>query len=259
MQQIPVSVQMFTLREECSQNFANTLGQVAALGFNGVEFAGYWGVQPEELRNILDGLGLRASGSHVALNLLENQLEEIIETQHIIGSKHIICPVMPLERRDKKEEYYRLAEQLNQFGETCKHTGLTFSYHNHDFELQDFGGITGLEIILEETNPEWVKAEFDVYWLTRAGHQPVEWLKRYQGRTPLVHLKDMTLDGEKFFAELGTGGVDLLPIIERGQENQVEWWVIEQDRSKRSPLESIATSIDFLKHNLLAQANQTTK
>ncbi|MBP1931342.1 sugar phosphate isomerase/epimerase family protein [Ammoniphilus resinae] len=249
MKQIPVAVQMYTLRTECSDNFIQTLEQVAALGYNGVEFAGYWGVEPYELRKVIDRLGLRAAGSHIALAQLESNLDEWIEAQQILGSQHIICPSLSPERRGRKEEYQHLAEQLNEMGQKCEEVGITFSYHNHDFDLVPFGETTGLEIILQETNPNWVKAELDVYWLTRSGHDPVAWMQRYAGRTPLIHLKDMTTDDERFFAELGTGGVDLSSIIAQGQELQVEWWVVEQDRTKRSAIQSISISIDYLKQN----------
>ncbi|MGQ4668516.1 sugar phosphate isomerase/epimerase family protein, partial [Metabacillus halosaccharovorans] len=106
-------------------------------------------------------------------------------------------------------------------------------------------------LLLDETNPEWVKAEFDVYWLTKAGEDPVQWLKRYEGRTPLVHLKDMTTDGEMFFAELGTGGVNLDGVLNQGEQSNVEWFVVEQDRSRRSPLESVEISMNYLKDKQL--------
>ena len=104
-----------------------------------------------------------------------------------------------------------------------------------------------LEMILNETNPHWVKAEFDIYWLTFAGERPVDWLKRYQGRTPLVHLKDMTLDGERFFAELGTGGVDLASVLDYGIHSGVDWWIVEQDQSRISPIESVRMSLEYLR------------
>jgi sugar phosphate isomerase/epimerase len=144
-----------------------------------------------------------------------------------------------------------LIELLNQFGETCSKEGLTLCYHNHDFELEKLSdGRTALEAILDDTNPDWVKAEFDIYWLTKAGQNPLDWIKRYENRTPLIHLKDMTTDSEQFFAELGTGGVDVEAVLQQGKDANVEWWVVEQDRSKRSPLESIEISMNFLKDHL---------
>ncbi|WP_369345666.1 sugar phosphate isomerase/epimerase family protein [Caldalkalibacillus mannanilyticus] len=159
-----------------------------------------------------------------------------------------MCPYLPPEQR-KEEDYRQLVNSLNKIGEHCKQEGITLCYHNHDFELELLSnGKTALEMLLNETNPEWVKAEFDIYWLTRAGHDPVEWIKRYQGRTPLVHLKDMTTDAEKQFAELGTGGVDLHSVLEIGAESGIEWWIIEQDECKNPPLQCVEKSMNYLQN-----------
>src|SRR5690625_1033 len=104
-------------------------------------------------------------------------------------------------------------------------------------------------MLMGETNPEWVQTEFDIYWLTKAGEDPVEWIKRYHNRTPLIHLKDMTTDSEQFFAELGTGGVDLDGVIRQGSTSNVEWWIVEQDQSRQSPLVSVEQSLNDLKNN----------
>jgi sugar phosphate isomerase/epimerase len=243
-----IGLQLFTLRNETEKNFIGTLEKVARLGFQGVEFAGYGGLSANELKGVLDNLGLKAASSHVPITLLENDLDHVIEYQQAIGNRHVACPFLPPERRTK-EAYYELITILNEIGRKCHEEGITLSYHNHDFELIEMeDGKKPLELLIEETNPEWVKAELDIYWLTKAGEDPVQWLKRFKGRTPLVHLKDMTQDDEKFFAELGTGGVDLEGVINQGNQTNVEWFIVEQDQSRRSPLESVEISINFLKN-----------
>jgi sugar phosphate isomerase/epimerase len=252
--EMKVAIQLFTLREKCQEDFVGTLKKVAELGYQGVEFAGNWGgLEADELKSILDDLGLKASGSHVPLHMLENELESVIQYQKAINSKHIICPILPEDRRGGIEVYANFAKKLNEIGEKCSENGIQFSYHNHAFELEDLNGKMPLNILLDESDPELVKAELDIYWLTKAGENPVEWIKKYQGRTPLLHLKDMTTDGRKFFAELGTGGVDVHSAIKAGQEAGVEWVVVEQDRTERDPLESAQMSIEFLKRNSFLQ------
>ncbi|MBB2482070.1 sugar phosphate isomerase/epimerase [Bacillus sp. APMAM] len=247
MTKIPVALQMYSLRNEGERDFVGTLEKVAKLGFAGVEFAGYGGMEATQLKEVLDDLGLKAASSHVPLDVLENQLSDVIRYQQTIENSHIVCPFLMPDQRNQ-DAYARLIQTLNQVGEECHKEGITFSYHNHDFELVTLAnGLKPLEWILNETNPEWVKAEFDVYWLTKAGEEPTEWLKRYKGRTPLVHLKDMTKDEEQFFAELGTGGVDIEAILALGDDCDVEWWIVEQDASKRPPLESIEMSSRYLK------------
>jgi sugar phosphate isomerase/epimerase len=247
MTRIPIAVQMYTLREESEKDFAGTLKKVAELGFDGVEFAGYGGLTAKEVKVILDNLGLQVAASHVPLEELENNLAGVIEDQKTIGSKYIVCPYLLPERR-REEDYQALISFLDQAGEVCHHEGITLCYHNHDFELARLSdGRTALETIFEDTNASNVKAELDVYWLTKAGEKPVAWMNTYKSRTPLIHLKDMTTDAEQFFAELGTGGVDLEAVLQMGEEAGVQWWIVEQDESRRTPFESIEISMEYLK------------
>lgn len=247
MNNIPIGVQMFTLRDLSSKDFVGTLEKVADIGYEGVELAGYGGYSANQLKEVLNNLELKAASSHVPLVTLEEKLNQVIEDQHILGSKHIVCPFLPSERRTEKD-YYNLIPILNNIGKTCFDEGITFSYHNHDFELSPLiNGKRPLDLLFEETNSEWVQTELDIYWLTKAGEDPVEWIKRYHNRTPLIHLKDMTTDSENFFAELGTGGVNIDGVLKQGSKSNVEWWIVEQDKSKISPLKSIQQSFKYLK------------
>jgi len=243
-----VALQMYTLRNECEKDFVGTLQKVAELGYQGVEFAGYYEMPAEELKSVLEDFGLAAVSSHIPFSSIEDNLKEMINYQQTIGSTKMVCPYIEPETVQKEEDFYRFIQRLNQIGQICYEEGLTLCYHNHDFELVSLSnGKTALQTLLDETNPEWVKAELDIYWLTHAGHIPVEWMKRYENRTPLIHLKDMTTDGQKDFAELGTGGVDLHSVLAQGDASNVEWWIVEQDKSRRSPLESVEMSMNHLK------------
>lgn len=247
MNNIPVAVQLFTLREETEKDFAGTLKKVAELGYDGVEFAGFGELSAKEVKALLDEYGLKASSSHVPLDRIQDDIENVIEEQKIIGSRYVVCPYILPEQRSE-ENYQALLQTLEKAEEACRKEGLTLCYHNHDFELEKMAdGRTVLETILDETK---TAAEFDIYWLTKAGEQPTEWIKKYAGRTPLVHLKDMTTDDEQFFAELGTGGVDIGAVLETAEATNVEWWVVEQDMTKRTPFESIEMSLDYLKTKL---------
>ncbi|ARI76106.1 sugar phosphate isomerase/epimerase family protein [Halobacillus mangrovi] len=248
MTSIPVAVQMYTLRNETAEDFAGTLEKVAELGFNGVEFAGFGGLSAEEVKDLLDKLNLKAASSHVPLDDLKTNLDQVIKDQKTIGSQYVVCPYIT-ERTE--EDYTELVRDLEEIGKKCREEGLTLCYHNHDFELERLSdGRTALDKILEETEPDHVKAEFDIYWLQKAEEEPLTWMERYEGRTPLVHLKDMTKDKEQFFAELGTGGVNLDKVLNRGEQNNVQWWVVEQDESRLTPLESLEISMKYLKDKL---------
>ncbi|MED4225236.1 sugar phosphate isomerase/epimerase [Neobacillus cucumis] len=247
MRNIPVALQMFTLREESAKDFAGTLKKVAELGFDGVELAGFNGLTAMELKGLLDEVGLKAAACHVPLEQLESNLAQVIEDQKILGSKYVVVPYLMPDRRSEND-YKALFSILNQLGETCRREGISLCYHNHDFELERLSDSRMvLEAIFDKTNPEMVKAELDIYWLTKAGQKPAEWIEKYKNRTPLIHLKDMTTDEEQFFAELGTGGVDLEAVLQMGEETDIQWWIVEQDVSRRTPFESIEMSMNYLK------------
>ncbi|MEW4327660.1 sugar phosphate isomerase/epimerase [Rossellomorea marisflavi] len=244
MRKIPVALQLYTLREEVKKDFKGTLRKVAEMGFDGVELAGHGGLDIVEVKEALQSCGLQAISSHVPLADLRNDLEKVLEEQLELGVKFIVCPYLTEEERD----YALLISDLNDIGERCHEAGLTLCYHHHDFEvLTEYNGRPALASILEETN---VKAELDLYWLTYAGENPAKWIERHH--PPLVHLKDMTTDGERFFAELGTGGVDLKPAFALSESANIQWWIVEQDASKTSPIESVRKSMDYLKQMGLA-------
>ncbi|MFC4322067.1 sugar phosphate isomerase/epimerase family protein [Litchfieldia salsa] len=248
---IPIAIQMYTLREEAEQDFAGTLKKVADLGFDGVEFAGFGGLSASEVKELLDDLGLKAASSHVSLEVLNNNLDKVIEDHKTIGSSYIVVPFLMPDQRSE-EDYRALVSFLDLAGDACQREGITLCYHNHDFELERLtDGRKALETIFDDTDPRYVKTELDIYWLTKAGENPVDWLNRYKFRSPLVHLKDMTTDDEQFFAELGTGGVDIEAVLRLGSEIDVKWWIVEQDASRRNPLESVAISINYLKKSLM--------
>ncbi|WP_163528771.1 sugar phosphate isomerase/epimerase family protein [Halobacillus ihumii] len=248
MQHIPVAVQMYTLRKEAERDFAGTLQRVAELGFAGVELAGYGGLTTKDLRQLLDQLGLKAVSSHIPLDEIKHNLMQVIKDQKTLGSQYVVCPYF---EPNGEEDYQKLINTLRQAGEVCRQEGMTLCYHNHDFELEKLSDHrSALQTIFEETEAQQLQTEFDVYWLQKAGEDPLDWLENYKGRTPLVHLKDMTTDEAQFFAELGTGEVDLDSILEKGKAIDVKWWIVEQDESRKTPFESLEISMEYLKTKL---------
>ncbi|GAK03037.1 inosose dehydratase [Geomicrobium sp. JCM 19037] len=248
MMKKPIAIQLYTLRNEFNNDLERQLSAVGKMGFDGVEFAGgYWGHDVNETKRQLSDFGLRVAGSHVPFDKLKNEIDKVIEDQNTLGSAHIICPILPEQYRNSVDGYKEAASYLSQFGEKCSSHDIQFSYHNHAFELEVIDNTYPLEILFDETSPRHVKAELDVYWLKKAGEEPLEWLKKYNNRTPLIHLKDMTAsDGA--FAPLGTGGVNLESIIEYGEHemNALSWWVFEQDHSEQ-PIADVEKSINYLK------------
>src|SRR5690625_5035067 len=151
MKKTPIALQMYSLREESEYDFVGTLKKVADLGYDGVELAGYGGLTAKEVRQLLDECGLKAASSHVPLDDLKNNLDQVIADQKTLGSNYIVCPFLPPESRTERS-YQKLIHLLDHVGEKCRTAGITLCYHNHDFELDRLAdGRMALEVILDDT------------------------------------------------------------------------------------------------------------
>lgn len=246
-----IGLQLYTLRDETSQDFVGTLRKVAELGYEGVEFAGYGGLEASELKALLDELNLQAIGSHVGVDRLRDHLEEEAEFNKAIGSKYIICPYMPEELRgDAWAEQFKLFAEV---AEKLKAYDLEFAYHNHDFEITEhINGERVFDALFIQA--PGVKAEMDVCWVQVAGLNPLEYIKQYSGRLPLIHLKDMRLtENGVQTVVLGEGEVDLPNVIKTAGEAGVQWLVVEQDTCQLPPLTSVGISMEWLRKNYIGQ------
>jgi len=251
MTTLPIAVQLYTLRDVMPRDVAGTLRAVARLGYRGVEFAGLHNTPVAELRAALDELGLSVCSAHVALDLLENDLDRTIATYRALGCPTLVMPSLPAPRRG---DFAALGAALNRIGERVRAAGMRLAYHNHDYELRGLGAgkgdraeRTGLEVLMGTTDPALVSFELDCGWAARIGLDPLALMRRMAGRLALLHVKDVTAGGE--WAEVGQGAVDYRPIVAAAAGLGVEWLIVEQDTSKRSPLESLGMSIKWLREH----------
>lgn len=247
MAQLPVGLQLYSVREQLKEDFAGTVRAVGQMGYAGVELAGYGGLSAKELRHLLDDVGLRVAGDHVSLDRLEHQLDEAIAFNQEIGSPYIVCPFAPEGRRRDAAGWQQLAATLNEIGRKCSEQGLGFCYHNHAFEFTPLDGSNGFTLLYENSDARYVKMELDMFWATKGGDAPSAILQRYAGRCPIVHLKDMTGDDEQTFAEVGEGVLNFQDVFQAAATGGVVWYVVEQDRCKRPPLESVQLSLQHLR------------
>lgn len=247
MAKIPIALQLYSVREQLRADFTGTVGAVAKMGYAGVELAGYGGLTASELRSLLDGLGLRVAGDHVGFDRLEKNLAEAIAFNKEIGSQYVVCPFVPEGRRKDAAGWKQLAQTLNEIGRQCVDQGLNFCYHNHAFEFAPMDGSNGFRLLYENSDPRYVKMELDMYWALKGGDNPASILRRYAGRCPIVHLKDMTGDAEQTFAEVGEGVVNFQDVFQEAATGGVAWYVVEQDRCRRPPLESVQLSLQHLR------------
>lgn len=247
MPRIPIALQLYTVRHDVDKDLPGTLRQVAEIGYAGVEFAGFGEWKASELKSLLAELQLQPAGGHVPIDQLEKDLDAVIEFNLELGNPYVVCPWIPEDRRKKKADWLSIARLFNSVGKKCKENGLTFCYHNHSFEFEKFDDSYALDLLFAATNPDLVKAELDTYWIRHGGADPAEYLERYAGRCPLIHLKDMADDEERSFAEIGQGILDWNAIFEAAEAGGAEWYIVEQDTCAGPPIESARVSFENLR------------
>jgi sugar phosphate isomerase/epimerase len=238
-----IGVQLYTVRSLMEKDFAGTLKAVAEIGFEEVEFAGYFDHQPEEVKTILDRLGLAAPASHVSIDFLRRDLAGTIEQARAVGHDYLICPWLAPEERVSIESYKTVAGYFNEVGKACRDAGLRFGYHNHDFEFETIDGRLPFDVLLDETDPELVDYELDLFWITRGGEDPFRYFERYPGRFTLCHVKDMAENEQ--MVEVGSGRIDFKTIFARAEQAGLEHFFVEHDEPQ-DPLASIKASHDYL-------------
>jgi len=235
------------VRKELEKDFAGTLEKVAALGFLEVEFAGYFKHTPQEIKTILAHYKLSAPSAHISTAALRGNLQEEIEAAEAIGHQYLVCGYVPAEERRSLDDYKILVDLLNGAGERLKKVGIQFAYHNHDFEFMVLEGKLPYDMILVGTDPQMVKMEMDLYWITKAGQDPLKYFSAHPGRFPLVHVKDMDSTPRHFFTEVGQGTIDFKKIFAAAQKAGVNHYFVEQDETPVSPFSSIDLSINYLR------------
>lgn len=247
---------LYTVRDDMETNAKATLQAVADAGYKNVEAAGYqdgkfYGMAPATFKKQLKDLGLQPISTHQGSVTLENA-DAMIEDVKAAGFKYFVIPVPPmgLFKYDNASQSMgmtggaaNLANILNTLGAKCKKAGLKLLYHNHDFELKkDADGIVTLDYLLENTDPSEVNFQMDLYWMTKAGADPVAYFEKYPGRFKMWHVKDMDSQGR--FAPVGTGTIDFARILAKKKLSGMKYYLVEQDRTfdNLKPLEAIKIS-----------------
>jgi sugar phosphate isomerase/epimerase len=231
-----VGLQLYTLRSVLEDDFRGTMQQVAEIGYDEIEFAGYYDRSPDEIGALLDDLGLTAPATHVPLQRIRNAPDDLIQTAQAIGHEYLVCPYLSEADRGSLDAYRERAKEFSAFGRRCSEAGLQFAYHNHDFEFTELEGTLPYEVLLEETDPAHVQMELDLYWVVAAGHAPTRFVERNPDRYPLCHVKDRTANGE--MVSVGAGTLDFASIFAAGN---FEHYFVEHD-NPQDPMESVRAS-----------------
>lgn len=279
-----VGLQLFSIPKLLEKDFAGTMSLVSHIGFKEIEFygpypfstteakehwkaitpsvgfegSGYFGLDIQDVKKILNDNGLSSPSMHTDLSTLSDNLGPMAEAAHALGQTYVVLPSYATEKN--LDGYKRLADQFNKIGAHARELGIRFAFHNHGNGLKEMEGKIPLDLILEQTDPSSVFLQMDIYWTTAGGIDPVAYLDKYPGRYRLLHLKDMTKqmrfsgDGGDpkqwielwpYMTDAGSGVLDLKSIISHGNKSGVEHFILERDIVP-DPEHALARSYKYL-------------
>ena len=239
-------VQLYTFRQDMLADAKGTLQRIASLGIKQIESAGsekgyYYGLSPKEMKQTCDGLGMTLRSGHVRIDDKWKQtMDEAVES----GQEYIICSTMPTDGQTT-DNYKKVAEIFNKAGEACKKLNLKFGYHNHAYEFDNDKGQVLYDVLLDNTDAAFVNMEMDLGWVIVAGKNPLDYFKKYKGRFPLWHLKDMNME-KKQSTEFGKGGLDIVQMLKHSKEAGMKYFFIEQEEYANNPFESMKQNMNYL-------------
>lgn len=266
--------QVYSAREEAEKDLLKVLRQIKTMGYDGVEFAGFYGHTAQEVKAMLDETGLMAISSHVPFQSIEADMFGTIAYHQAIGCQFIAVPYLDEASRPGAPGFARTLKAIYKFGRLCREAGIDLLYHNHDFEFEKLSGQYGLDFLYDAVPAEYLKTELDTCWVKVAGECPVDYIRKYAGRCPVVHLKDFVggkQRGEALYAliqadgsddrtvaeaeqpafdfrPVGYGVQDIPAIIRAGLASGAGWFIVEQDRSsERPPLDAAKMSCDYVR------------
>lgn len=271
----PVAVQLYSVRDNMAEDFEGTIKKVKEMGYDGVEFAGLFDKSPAEVKRICEENGLVPVSAHVSYDVIAADPEKVIGDYAKIGCKYIAIPYAVEERRPGAKLFDETVEGIRNFAKIAKKHGMTVLYHNHDFEFKKVDGVYSLDLLYSTLTPDELQTELDTCWVNVGGEDPSEYVVKYSGRAPVVHLKDFVMNGkgapEKLYdligiddgaqeeedddddgfayRPVGYGCQDVPSILEACKKAGTSWVVVEQDQPSmnKTPLESIKMSIDYIK------------
>ena len=239
----PISLQLYTLREQSAQDFRGVIERVADIGYAGVEPAGLRGMAPDEFRSLVEDLGMRVSSTHIQ-GRVDGDLERLADEAAAIGAPYLVVPMGPADRFGDADAVRRFAGRLNDAVPVARDRGMQLAYHNHWFEFDDAGGRPGYNVLLDALDPA-VVLEVDIYWTKTGGADPAELIARLGPRAPLLHVKDgPCTTPEADMVAVGDGSVDVRGALTAS--DAVEWHIVELDRYDGDMWDAVQRSYIYL-------------
>jgi sugar phosphate isomerase/epimerase len=262
-----IGLQLYTVRDAMGQDAASTIAKVAQIGYTSVEGATYtgtekfYGMGPADFKKLLKDNGLVIPSAHYRLGEEKTNNEVVngtmlhdwdraIDDAAQVGIEYMVCAWLSVDERKGLDHYKFVADQLNIAGEKCNKAGIQLCYHNHDFEFIKQGD-TYPYTILMGADKDLVKMEIDLYWIKKAGQDPMAIFNEHPGRFPLWHVKDMDNTEQHAFTEVGNGIIDFKQIFAQRDKAGLKYFFVEQDKCPGSPFDSITQSISYIKKNIV--------
>ena len=267
---LPIAVQLYSVRDEMEKDFCGTVKKIKDMGYEGVEFAGLFGKSGTEVKAICDEIGITPVSAHVPYYDMLDNPEAVLKDYRDMGCKYVAVPYLTEECRPGTEGWTSTVEGIRKIAEAAEKMGIQLLYHNHDFEFIKIDGKYALDILYDTIPADLLKTEIDTCWVNVGGENPAEYIEKYTGRAPVVHLKDfhgskgngplyklIGIDDETEavastfeFRPVGYGVQEWKKIVAAAEKAGAEWVVVEQDSPsmEKSPLECVQMSINYLKN-----------
>jgi sugar phosphate isomerase/epimerase len=258
---MPIGLELYSVRDLAPKDLDGTLAQVRAAGYTVVEAAGFYNLSAANFRKTMDKAGLKCISAHYTLALLRSQLPYLIDYAHGVGLEYMVCSSSGGQHRDPSakgeptlDDWHWIIDQFNIIGEKMKAAGLTLGIHNHTPEFQVYDGVTVYDELLRLSDPKLVFFEMDVGWVSAAGRDPVEILKKSPKRFPLMHAKDVArgADGKFHSAALGQGKMDYGPIMKAA--TGLKQYFVEQEEFDTDPMVELKNEAEYMR-KLKVQVN----
>ncbi|KAF1302075.1 sugar phosphate isomerase/epimerase [Enterococcus saccharolyticus] len=237
-----IALQLWSIQEDCQKDFEAALRQVKEFGYDGVEFAGYYGKTADDIRAMLSDLDLDVAGSHVPYESLKNQLEATLDFEEAIGNRRIIVPYASFSTFAEWQEFMT---NMQEIAKAVTNRGMKFYYHNHAHEFTEVEGTDLLDLLTHEIDQ--LLLEVDLYWLAHAGQDVRAWVEAHKSSIGLFHMKDKQQEPEES-TELGSGVLPLKEYTQLAKKLQLPWLIVEQEAfQKYEPLEAAKINVKQLR------------
>ncbi len=260
MKNIKLGLQLYSVREYFEKDYEKTLKEVADMGYEAVEFAGLYDVNPEDVRKLCQELNIVPISAHQGIEIKNNDFDSLLSNYGKIGCKYVAIPWVDSSWLPGRECWNEFSEQIGKMSAEAKKRGMKLCYHNHDFEFEKTEGKVLLDLLYDIIPEDVLKTELDLCWISVAGYSPVEYLEKYSERSEIVHIKDYYIEKKDSdrsksgfeFRSVGKGLLDTEAVLKTIKHTSCRWLIVEQDAPTpgQTAMDCVASSIEFLKSKI---------